>query len=129
MARSDGHRLGQIDGRSPAHGNNAIATARLQGFDARAYRRFGRVGRRLVENGALLAEYGLDLADDAGRFHALVRHDARFRNAQLAADLFQFSQGACAETHFGHVIDQSHIASSLKQFAKGSLGRQPVSVH
>ena len=109
MAGRYRHRLGQVNRRAAAHGDDAVAILAAQRLDSSTHRRLRRVGRRAVEHAKTGSTQRLfDLVDDACGLHPFVGHDQRIGNTQRLAHIFQFRQHTGAKAHFGHIVDQSH---------------------
>ena len=108
-----GNALGAIDGRSAAHGDQAVAAVGLVHLHRGAHGGLGRVGRGLVEHGDRHAGQGIErLLQHACRLDAGVGDDQRPRDADAFAFLLEQLDGAEIELDLGHVVDEGHVRYS-----------------
>ncbi len=105
VGRRDRHALGTIDGRAAAHGDQAVAAVGLVHLHRRAHRRFGGIGRRLVEHRDRQAGQGVQrLLQHPRRLDAGIGHEQRPGDAHPLALLLEQLHGAEVELDLGHVI-------------------------
>ena len=110
VGRPQGDRLGEIDRRAAADGDEAVAFARLVDGD-RGFRRFlGRVRRNVVEHrrAAQRRRRLLQPLDQADGDHAGIGDDHRSLDLEVDEILAEARDGAKVEADGGQVADETH---------------------
>ncbi|MNL19506.1 hypothetical protein D3C87_1407120 [compost metagenome] len=117
MRRANRHAFGQIDGRTAADRDDAVALALAVLRDGFTHGVFVRVRWGGVENRVRTvdAESGNDLVDDAGVAHAHVGDDQRTGDVGAVGFGGQMLQAVIAELDFGDVIDEGHDSPQVIQ--------------
>ena len=112
MARGHGDGLGQVDGRTPTDGDDAVAFRFPETGDALAGGGLGRIGRGSVEH--LVGSQGIQLhqlIDETGGHDAPIGDDQWPLETQPCTDVGQLGRTAGTEADLRYIVDYRHDPS------------------